>query len=81
MKIKAWGIALCNLVQVDFHFIGTFCLHNEVDSSGQSVALIKTVERTSETSVYLIETALRYNPEVYHLYSRGRENLKSPMLL
>jgi hypothetical protein len=32
---------------------------------------------TFETSVYLIETTLRCIPEIYHLYSRRRKNLKS----
>jgi hypothetical protein len=37
--------------------------------------------RTSETSVYLNETARHYSPEAYHLYTRCHENLKSHKFL
>jgi hypothetical protein len=44
-------------------------------SSG--IALMMEASSTSEMSVNFYQTALRYNPEDSHLYTRRRKNLKS----
>jgi hypothetical protein len=41
------------------------------------IALIMEAASTSETSVDFYHTTLRNNPEVSHLHTRRRENLKS----
>jgi hypothetical protein len=41
------------------------------------IALMMEAASTSETSANFYQTARRYNPEDSHLYTLGRENLKS----
>jgi hypothetical protein len=43
---------------------------------GYGAALMKAL-RTSETSVYFIETTRRYIPQSHNLHNRGREKLIS----
>jgi hypothetical protein len=43
----------------------------------RAIALMMEAARTSETFVNFYQTTRRYNPEVSHLHTHRRENLKS----
>jgi hypothetical protein len=52
-----WDVAPCSLVEIDWHFRGAYCLHNQGDAYS---------EGTSETSVNFNEATPRNIPEDYH---------------
>jgi hypothetical protein len=46
-------------------------------AASKAIALMMEAASTSETSVNFCQTTRRNNPEVSHLHTRRRENLKS----
>jgi hypothetical protein len=60
-------IAPCSLVGIDQRFIGATA----------SIRAMMAAVRTSETSVYSMETTMCYIPEGSKLHARRLENLKS----
>jgi hypothetical protein len=68
-----WDILPCSLDEVDRRFRGAHYLYHQG-------ALLKEIERASETSAYFNETTLRDIPESCHFHTRRCENLKSRKL-
>jgi hypothetical protein len=70
MKMTAlWDVAPYSLVVVGRRFRATYCPHH------QSGVMMEAV-RTTETSACFQETTRLYIPEISHLYTRCRENLR-----
>jgi hypothetical protein len=77
-----WVVALCSLLEVYQRFRGQPWLTNSYISNcfhahSLLIALMMEAGRTSETLVNFYQTTWHYNPEVSHLHTHCRENLKS----
>jgi hypothetical protein len=66
-----WEKAPRSLVEVDRRFRRAYCLHHQG-------AILTEAPRTSETSDYFKSTR-PFIPEVCHLHTLGRKNVKSHM--
>jgi hypothetical protein len=64
MKIAGfWFFAPCSLVEIDWRFRGSYCLHHTGNNS--------------ETSVTFYDTTLLNKPEDVYLHTSHRENQNS----
>jgi hypothetical protein len=67
IKMAVFWVVSCCLIEVYRRFRNAYCIHHHGDDTA----------RTSETSVNIPHTTIRYNPEGSHFHTRRRENLKS----
>jgi hypothetical protein len=73
-KADFWVVAPCSLVDVNRRFRDACYLHHYGDDL--LITLMMEAASTSEMSVNIYQTAWLHNPEVSHLHTRRRDNLK-----